>query len=65
MMFFVNMEGFRVKVVCEGGAAPLSDVPPPPPPKPALDDDDDDVADSDADRWDGRRGRHNSKDPKS
>jgi hypothetical protein len=38
MMFFVNMEGFRVKVVCEGGAAPLSDVPPPPPPKPALDD---------------------------
>jgi hypothetical protein len=63
VMLFVNMEGFRVRVVHDGGVASTIDVPPPPPPKPALDGDDDDAADSDADRWDGPRGRHNNKDP--
>jgi hypothetical protein len=41
LLLFVNMEGFRVRVVREGGAAVLTDAPPPPPPKPAVDDDDD------------------------
>jgi hypothetical protein len=58
IMLFVNMQGYKVRVVVE------SDLPgssaPPPPPKP-LEDKEDDLEDSDEEEWDGRRGKHDKK----
>jgi hypothetical protein len=66
VMLFVNMQGFRVRVVRDGCAASAVAALPSPSPKPTINNDnDDDVADSDTDRWDGRQGRHNNKDPQS
>ncbi|KAK1608743.1 hypothetical protein QYE76_032416 [Lolium multiflorum] len=58
---FVNMQGFRVRVLREDAPAAPGPLSPPPHHKPAADDDEDDAAESDGDRWDGCRGRHASK----
>jgi hypothetical protein len=55
-MLFVNMQGFKVKVVLEsdqpGGASD-------PPPAPKLREEKDDEGEElDEDEWDGRRGKH-------
>ncbi|KAK1599880.1 hypothetical protein QYE76_018482 [Lolium multiflorum] len=62
---FVNMQGFRVRVVREDAPAASGPLSPSPHHKPSADEDEDDAADSDGDRWDGRRGRHASKEPQS
>jgi hypothetical protein len=58
IMLFINMQGYKVRVVLEsdlpGSAAPL------PPPKPS-EDKEDDLEDSDEEEWDGRRGKHDKK----
>jgi hypothetical protein len=64
-MLFVNMQGFRVLVVREGAAIATGASSPPPPHKPADDEEEEDAADSDGDRWDGRRGCHANKEPQT
>ncbi|KAK1647115.1 hypothetical protein QYE76_064920 [Lolium multiflorum] len=66
IMMFVNMQGFRVRVVRERKeVAKGASSPPPPPTHKPSEDEEDETAESDGDRWDGRRGRHASKEPKS
>jgi hypothetical protein len=64
IVLFVNMQGFRVRVVREGLEGGKGAPSPSPPHKP-VDEDEDETADSDGDRWDGCRGRHASKEPKN
>jgi hypothetical protein len=61
-MLFVNMQGFHVRVIQEVDVVSAVAAPPPPPPNP-TNDEDEDAAESNEDHWDGRRGRHKSKEP--
>jgi hypothetical protein len=58
IMLFVNMQGYKVRVVVEADL-PGSSVPPPPPNP--MDDKEDELEDSDEEDWDGRMGKHDQK----
>ncbi|KAK1693865.1 hypothetical protein QYE76_010562 [Lolium multiflorum] len=57
---FVNLQGYRIRVICETPAADDSPPHAPPrfPPGDGNDDKEDDCDETDEDRWDGRRGKH-------
>jgi hypothetical protein len=57
-MLFINMQGYKVRVVVEADLPGSSA--PPPPPKP-TEDKEDELEDSDEEDWDGRRGKHDQK----
>ncbi|KAK1666668.1 hypothetical protein QYE76_054827 [Lolium multiflorum] len=57
-ILFVNSQGFKVRIVKEGGEGEELSDPLPPPQRKLSDEGDEELEDSEGEGWDGRRGKH-------